>query len=509
MPNTTPEPAPLPRHGRKPRQTPGDAGRARHGGAPRGGGRQPRGRRPDEARTVAFDVLRAVSGRDAYANLVLPGLLDERRLPSRDAALATELTYGTLRALGSYDAILAACVDRPLGELDPALLDTLRLGAHQVLGTRIPPHAAVATTVDLTRAEVGPGPARLANAVLRRVAGADLDTWLARLAPDRASDPDGYLAVSHAHPRWIVAALRDALAAHRGPKAAADEIAALLRADNSRPSVTLAVRPGRLDVPALLEAADAVGRHAEPARYSRYGAYLADGDPLELDPVARGLAGVQDEGSQVVTLALTDVEIDRPERRWLDMCAGPGGKAALLAGIAGPEITLLATELVPHRAGLVRRVLRAATADRPANAAPACVCVADATRRAWPDDEFDRVLLDAPCTGLGALRRRPEARWRRTADDVPVLAARQRRLLDAALAATRPGGVVAYVTCSPHLSETREVVDAVLARRTDVERLDARRYLPDVPDLGEGPDVQLWPHLHGTDAMYLALLRRR
>jgi len=151
------------------------------------------------------------------------------------------------------------------------------------------------------------------------------------------------------------------------------------------------------------------------------------------------------------------------------------------------------------RAGLVRR---AAGAD-------AAVVVADGRAPAWATGTFDRVLLDAPCTGLGALRRRPEARWRRQPGDVPALTRLQRALLDPALDSARPGGVVAYVTCSPHPAETRAVVEAVVGRREDVVREDARPLLPGVPDLGDGPDVQLWPHRHGTDAMYLALLRRR
>ncbi|NUR27571.1 MAG: rRNA cytosine-C5-methyltransferase, partial [Catenulispora sp.] len=136
------------------------------------------------------------------------------------------------------------------------------------------------------------------------------------------------------------------------------------------------------------------------------------------------------------------------------------------------------------------------------------VIAADGIRAPWKNESFDRVMLDAPCTGLGALRRRPESRWRRAPEDLDRLTRVQRRLLSSALDAVRPGGLVAYVTCSPHLEETRDVVRQVVKARRDVTRVDARPLLPGVPDLGGGPDVQLWPHLHGTDAMYLALLRR-
>lgn len=441
----------------------------------------------DPARDVAFEVLRAVDERDAYANLVLPGLLRERGLSGRDAALATEITYGTLRGLGTYDAVLADCVDRPLADLDPPVRDLLRLGAHQLLATRVPAHAAVATTVDLTRARVGPGPAKLINAVLRRVSSRDLDGWIGHLAPE---DPDDLLALKHSHPRWIARAFLDALDGDRS------ELASALAADNARPTVTLAVRPGRGTVDELLVAG------AHPTEWSPVGAVMPGSDPAELAAVREGRAGVQDEGSQLVTLALTAVELDGPDVRWLDLCAGPGGKAALLAGLANNRgATLTAVEQHPHRARLVERALAGDSGEHR-------VLVGDGRHVVADELPFDRVLLDAPCSGLGALRRRPEARWRRQPSDVAALRPLQVDLLRAALSVVRPGGVVAYVTCSPHLAETSTVVDDVLRVRDDVERVDARPYLPGVPKLGDGPHVQLWPHRHGTDAMYLALLRR-
>ncbi len=444
--------------------------------------------RLDGARVVAFDVIREVTANDAYANLVLPAMVTAGGLAARDAALATELTYGTLRSMGTYDAVLTACVDRPLEALDPRVLDVLRLGAHQLLGTRIAAHAAVDQSVRLVRQAVGPAPAGLVNAVLRKVGGHDLPGWVALLAPDRASDPIGYLALAHAHPRWIVEALAAALAGDLV------ETEQALLADNERPLVTLAARPGRCEVAELLELG------ALPGRWSPCAAILPDGAPGALAPVREGRAGVQDEGSQLVALALAAAEVGGGDERWLDMCAGPGGKAALLAGLAAQRgARLLAVELHPHRATLVAGALRTG------------VVVADGRRPAWRPEAFDRVLIDAPCTGLGALRRRPEARWRRQPADVEALHTLQVQLLTAALESARRDGVVAYVTCSPHLAETVEVVEEV-GRSVGVERLDARRYLPeslrDRDDLGPGPDVQLWPHRHGTDAMYLALLRR-
>lgn len=450
---------------------------------------------PDPARRAALDVLRAVSERDSYANLVLPGLLRERRLNSRDAAFATELAYGALRGQGTYDAVLAACSDRPLAELDPAVLDALRLGVHQLLGMRVPAHAAVSATVDLVRSASSQGAARFANAVLRRVSEHDVDAWLARVAPDRGVDPLGHLAVTRSHPLWIVRALRDALLLHGRD---ADELDALLAADNERPEVVLAALPGLASVEELL-----LG-DASPGRWSPVAVRLSGGDPGALAAVREGRARVQDEGSQLVALALAAGGGGETGERWLDLCAGPGGKAALLTALAVPRgATLDAVEVSEHRAALVRQALR------PVDGSTWTVRQEDGREvGASEPGRYDRVLVDAPCTGLGALRRRPEARWRRTAQDLATLGPLQRALLGSALDAVRPGGSVLYATCSPHPAETRFVVEDVLRRRDDARRVDVRPLLPGVPDLGEGPAVQLWPHLHSTDAMHLALLRR-
>ncbi len=454
-------------------------------------------------RILAFEALRAVDERDAYANLVLPPLLRKARekhgpngkFDARDAALATELVYGTLRRQGTYDAIIAACVDRPLREVDPPVLDVLGLGAHQLLGTRIPTHAAVSATVELARVVLGDGRAKFVNAVLRRIAGDDLDGWLEKVAPPYDEDPEDHLAVVHAHPRWVVSALWDSLG---GGRAGIED---LLEADNERPEVTLVARPGRITGSELLDALPADS--ALPGRWSPYAVRLTEGgEPGALDPVREGRAGVQDEGSQLVALALANAPVQGPDRRWLDGCAGPGGKAALLAGLASERgAFLLASEKQPHRAGLVAQALAG-------NPGPYQVIAADGTRPPWRPGTFDRVLMDVPCTGLGALRRRPEARWRRRPEDLDGFGPLQRALLTEALDAVRIGGVVGYATCSPHLAETRAVVDDVLKRVPGAELIDARPLLPGVPALGAGPDIQLWPHLHGTDAMYLALIRR-
>lgn len=436
-----------------------------------------------------LDALAAVRERDAYLNLVLPGLLRDRGISGRDAALATELCYGTSRAQGLLDAILEVCTDRPLSEVDGELLDALRLGAYQLLRTRVPPHAAVAATVDLVRAHRGSGAAGFVNAVLRRVGKQDEQAWVEAVAPDREQDPIGHLATAHAHPDWIARAFAEALGGDL------DELDAALAADDTRPLVHLAARPGEVSAEEL-----AALTGGELAPYSPYGVHLAEGgDPGELPPVREHLAQVQDEGSQLVALALARAPLTGPDRRWLDLCAGPGGKSALLGALAATEAaTLDAVEIAPHRARLV---------EQACVGLPVTVHVADGRDSGLPERSFDRVLVDAPCTGLGALRRRPESRWRRRAADVVGLVRLQRELLLAALRLVRPGGVVGYVTCSPHVDETLRVV-ADVVRRTGAAQLDARPLFPRVPALGAGPQVQLWPHRHGTDAMFCALLRR-
>ena len=449
--------------------------------------RAPHGRRRT-ARGAAYDLLHAVHVDDAYANIAMPEILSRAGLSTRDAALATELAYGTLRWQGLYDAILAECVDRPLGELDGRLLDVLRLGTHQIVNMRIPAHAAVGETVALARNVVGEGPARLANAVLRRVSeGGDLEAWRARVA----AGPEA-LALATSHPRWIVTALGEALARHRGAPDP-EGLRALLDADNAPVRPSLVAR--RMPVDELLALPG-----VEAGRWSPLAATLAEGKPDDLAAVRDGRAGVQDEGSQLVALALVNAPLEGSDSTWVDLAAGPGGKAALLARAArARDVHLICVEPHAHRAELVRHSLGPGSHE---------VLVADG-REAISPASADRVLLDAPCTGIGALRRRPEARWRRSPQDLATLGPLQRGLLNAAIDAARPGGVIAYSTCSPHVAETDLVVEDILRKRSDVELMDARPLLPGVPDLGPGPAVRLWPHVHGTDGMYLAMLRRR
>ena len=466
-----------------------------------------RSRRADPARLVAFEVLRAVAAEDAYANLVLPARIRHHGLDKRDAGFATELSYGALRGQGTYDAILARCVDRPLAQLDPAILDALRIGTHQLLAMRVPAHAALDQTVGLARAVIGAGPSALINAVLRKVAAHSLEEWLELLVAGE-TDETRIASLRHAHPEWIVRAMRQSLVAH-GRSAA--EITDLLEADNAAPVVNLVALPGLGSLDEALENGATLGELVAGSALS------SGGDLGRLSSVREGTTRVQDVGSQLVARAMAAVDLG-PELQgtaadgeaWLDLCAGPGGKAALLGALASERgATLLANEPAPHRAKLVSQALSAVPRD---------------TWRVRTGDgrevgteqpaAYHRVLVDVPCSGLGALRRRPESRWRRTPKDLADLGLLQRELLASALAAVRPGGVVAYVTCSPHPAETTAVVSDALRKRDDLELLDAGTALDAVSltgNLAAGHEAtaQLWPHIHGTDAMFLALIRKK
>ncbi len=431
------------------------------------------------ARRAAYDVLHEVGARGAYANLALASRLADDSMSRADRGLATDLVYTTLRRRMTLDAVLATAANRPLSEVDPRVLDVLRLALTEHMYLDKPAHAVVDNAVRLTQA-VGAGSAKgFVNAVLRRLTAQDPSNLLESATGGLSGD--ALLEVRHSHPQWIIRAFRDALGSQ--------ELVDLLERDNQVPRVTLVARPGRLDRDEL---------PGEPTPWSPWGAYAERMDPGSIDAVRDGRAGVQDLGSQLIALAFSRAEVSCTDDAWLDMCAGPGGKAALLADLLPSGAHLLAVEQHPHRAELVESALRG-TPGR------ARVEVADA---ATVEGSFSRILLDAPCAGLGVLRRRPEARWRRQPSDIPTLTALQRRLLEHALDVCRPGGVVAYVTCSPHLAETEFVVADVLRGRSDVAQEPAADLLPEVPDCADGSALRLWPHRHDTDGMFMALLRK-
>ncbi len=442
------------------------------------------------SRDVALAALLAVEVSDAYLNLILPKRIREAKLIVSDAAFATELAYGTSRNQGFYDYIIERVTQRKRDEIDNEVLCALRLGAHQLLVLETPAHAAIFETVNQIKHSSKQSASGFVNAALRRISELSFDDWVDRLEQEGRSY-DEFLSTRYSHPIWVTRALKMALEAD-GSK---DELVQALSSDNSNPKVNLVGFPGRTAPSSAL-----IKGHASP-----YGYELVSGDPSTLPEVARGDYRVQDQGSQLSVLALTGAKPITSGERWLDLCAGPGGKAALLAAEGSRfKATLVTNEVSPHRAKLVSTALRHSG------------LIAEQHTLDGRDIEtlgsFDRIMLDAPCTGLGALRRRPESRWRKNADDLKALTTLQRELLGSAWKALVPGGVLAYVTCSPHPSETTAQVEWFLRHHQEAKLMDANSIIKSIsPNLElnmSRKTCQLWPHRNGTDGMFISLITK-
>ena len=431
---------------------------------------------------LAFDLLTEVNRNGGYSNLLLPQALSASNFEVRDKGFVTELLYGTLRMQGRHDYILQQVSDRPLAEVDDGIVDICRMGVHQLFEMRVATHAAVSATVELARKVIGESKASFVNAILRKVSSQNLEQWLEPTSLIR--DPIERLSIQYSHPEWIVSAYFDLL---KDLKRVEEELAA-----NNVPAMpTLVAWPGDSTQSELVELG------AVATEYSPYGARF-DGAPGSLEIIRHRKAGVQDEGSQLVAHIFSLAT--KESKTILDLCAGPGGKAALLAHLAnanGQEFT--ANEISEARAKLVKNVI-----------GKFLVQVGDARDIAALGQSYDAILADVPCTGLGALRRRPEVRWRRTVQDLRGLLVLQRELSDAAISVLNPGGVFGYATCSPHFSETSGEVLRILKDHPDLEQIEIAQYLP--PNL-EGAvrdkSLSLWTSRHGTDAMFLALFRKK
>ncbi|HKO22276.1 MAG TPA: 16S rRNA (cytosine(967)-C(5))-methyltransferase RsmB [Candidatus Eisenbacteria bacterium] len=447
----------------------------------------PRHRRKPGAREVALQVLLAVETRSAYSDRVLETKLREAALSPKDAALVTTLVQGSIRYKALLDHHLEHLTRGGWERLPGPIRAALRLGAYQVLVlTRIPASAAVHESVELAKRYGHPGTAGLANAVLRRLAAGERAPL-----PDRDSDPAGYLAVVHSHPRWLVSRWLD--------RYGVEEAEQLLAADNEEPSVSVRANAHRIRVAELAKLLEAEGVGSKPGPNGGpvlvlEGGFVASRSPLFRD----GLLSLQDEAEASVP-GLLDIKAGD---RALDLCAAPGGKASQMAERVAPGGRLTAVEIQPGRARALRENLvhrlRLPGID---------VVLADA-RTAPFAQPFDGVLLDAPCTGLGVLRRRADARWRKEESDIARMAALQSTLLDRAAGLTRPGGVLVYSVCSLEPEETDRVVASFLERTPAFRMEDARPYLPSGFASPE-PVLRATPHRHGTDGVFAARLRRR
>ena len=436
--------------------------------------------KPDAARLLAFDLLTEVNRNEGYSNLLLPQALNASKLDDRDRSLVTELLYGTIRMQGKHDWVLSQVSDRPWAEVDSGIADICRLGVHQIHEMRIPDHAAVAATVEVARKRIGESKASFVNALLRSVTRKSLEDWFSPL--EAITDPVERLSIKYSHPEWIVSAYYDLLKSW-------SEVESALKINNEAATPTLVSWPGFSTQQDLIE----IG--GEPTNFSSYGANWK-GNPGALDLIKARKIGVQDEGSQLVAEVFAKAAHGSS---WLDLCAGPGGKAALLSSIARQRsIKFTANEISVARAELVSQVVHG---DR--------VLVLDGRTIGSLPEKFDAILIDAPCTGLGALRRRPEVRWRRTLQDLRALTQLQRELVDSAIDALNPGGVLGYATCSPHLAETSIQIADIKKKHSELQQISVDEYLPaSLHDATRDGAMSLWTHKHGTDAMYLALFRK-
>ncbi len=438
--------------------------------------------RPDATRILVYDVLSEVNRKDGYSNLLLPSALTASNLETRDKAFATELLYGTLRMQGRHDFILSQVFDRDISEVDPGIVDICRMGIHQLFEMRVATHGAVSATVELARKVIGEAKASYVNAILRKVSSQSLESWIAPALEFR--DPVSRLSILYSHPEWIISAYFDLLKDH-------GLVESELRANNTPALPTLVAWPG------LSSQSDLLALGGEATTYSPYGAKV-DIPPVAIDLIRHRKAGVQDEGSQLVAHIFSKATTDA--RRTLDLCAGPGGKAALLASITKERGDIfVANEVSDARANLVKNVVQGAT-----------VWTGDGRTIANRGEMFDAVLADVPCTGLGALRRRPEVRWRRSLQDLRTLTQLQSELAEGAISVLNPGGVFGYATCSPHFAETTAQVNALLRRFPDLELLDVSPFLPqNLHGAIRDKALALWTSVHETDSMYLALLKKK
>ncbi len=440
--------------------------------------------KPGGARLLAYDLVSQVNRNGAYANLRLPELLSDSELDLRDRSFVTELAYGTLRLQGKHDYAISKKADRPISELDEKIVDLLRLGIHQIFEMRVPIHAAVGETVEVARAVAGESKASYVNALLRSIS-ADLDMY-----DDLARDPNipaiEKLSILHSHPTWIINAYFDQLKDW-------EAVEALLRTNNVPVAPHVVAWPGKSSVSEILE----VGGEKLPlGTYS----VLSNMLPNDYPAIKDKRAGIQDMGSQLVAEIFYATKSEQP-LKWLDLCAGPGGKAALLNNLLqtnDPKDSFLANEPTGHRADLVARVVPKEK-------------IASFDGRDWESfgEKFDRILIDAPCSGLGALRRRPEARWRRSLNDLKELLPLQRELIDSAYEMLNPGGIIGFATCSPLLAETKSQILDAKYRHKGLEILDISKFSP-AGNTGVNPDgsLQLWTHLDGSDSMFMALLQK-
>ena len=442
-------------------------------------------------REIALAIIDRVDRRKAYADVLLNARLDEAALPHADAALLTRTVYGTLRWRGRIDWVLARLLRKPLKDLDPLVRNLLRLGGYELLFLdRVPSYATVNELVELAKRRAGPGKARLVNAVLRQIARRERDAW----SPPKASGNPVDLAALVSHPPWLIDMWREQF----GP----DDSRRLMEANNEEAPLVLRANRRRITRDALVQRLCARGIDARPGTWSPLAVRLRGAaSPAELAEFLEGLCQVQGESSQTVGF-LAD---PRPGMRVLDVCAAPGGKTTHMAELMNDRGQIVACDVSER--GLARLAENARRLGLDCIRTQVC----DATQ-ALPGDSgggFDRVLVDAPCSGLGTLRGHPEIRWHRTGQDLRRLAALQAGILDQAATRVCPGGLLVYATCTLSRVENEHLVEAFAERRRDFVVEEAAAHLPDTArSMTAGRYLLALPHRHDTDGFFAARMRR-
>ncbi|MDE0031437.1 MAG: 16S rRNA (cytosine(967)-C(5))-methyltransferase RsmB [Deltaproteobacteria bacterium] len=444
----------------------------------------------ENPRELAVGIVYRVERRNAYADVLLSARLDEAALPPVDGALLTRLVYGTLRWRGRIDWVLARVLRDPLDKLDPLVRNLLRVGCFELLFLdRVPSYATVNELVEMAKRRAGPGKARLVNAVLRRVAGREREAW--RPAPDTADPAE--LAALVSHPLWLVDLWRE--------RFGAAEIRRLMEANNEDAPLVLRANRLRVSRDDLVRRLRSHGVEARAGTWSPLAVRLRGASsPVRLAEFREGLCQVQGEASQMIGF----LAAPEPGMRVLDVCAAPGGKTTHIAELMEGRGEVVACDVSER--GLEK------LADNARRLGLDCIRtqVCDAVR-GLPGEpgSFDRVLVDAPCSGLGTLRAHPEIRWRREPRDLHRLAALQADILQQAATRVAPGGLLVYATCTLSRPENEEVVEGFLERHREFAVEEAAEHLPSsARSMAAEPYFLALPHRHDTEGFFAARLRR-
>ena len=439
------------------------------------------------AREIALKIINEVESAGAYANIALAKELGRQRLSDQDRRFVTELVYGTVKAGQTLDWMLSQYSSRPTAKIPPVIRNVLRMGLYQIFFlSRIPPSAACNQAVELAKKFGHVGTVKFVNAILRSAVRSPEKI----VFPDANQNPQQYLALKYFHPEWLVSRWLGRLGF--------EECEALCQLNNATPPLSLRTNTLKNTREELLARLTSEGVVGEASKWTPEGIVCSEYPALaELSSLREGLFQVQDESSMLVG----HVVAPQPGEFVIDACGAPGGKSTHLAALMGNRGRVLSTDIYEHKLKL--------TGENAARLGITIIetKVADATKMdTLYAGQADRVLVDAPCSGLGVLRRKPDSRWRKTESMLKDLPKLQSAILSSAAACVKPGGVLVYSTCTTEPEENDEVVKAFMATHTDYTLEPTGQFLP---DKRAGDMVQLWPHRDGVDGFFIARMTRR